>query len=305
MLAAKTENDALFGTLSFQAMHYALRPWPWIVVALASTIVYPTLHDIHARFPNVQPNLLGNDIAYPAMLVFLAGRFCGLHGRGTLRRVSLDDRNASELGHVVSRARLLSALLTSAATQRKALRVRRDVSSPSLLMGAGVVFHVRTRHGEGRVQSAAVDRRRNGLDLSAALVLVADQRVERSERDGRVVRRLAGIFHRREDWDIGCDPTTVLLTTVGVTTVVWLVRHVPHAAGRRATLADGILREGPAGRAGLVRIRRRGRAAAVARLAGQSLLGWVLGLAARLRRALSRPGGSSTDGRWAAAFGRR
>ena len=41
MLAARSENDALFGTFMFQAMHYALRPWPWIVVALASTIVYP------------------------------------------------------------------------------------------------------------------------------------------------------------------------------------------------------------------------------------------------------------------------
>ena len=51
MLAARTESDALFGTFAFQVMHYALRPWPWIVVALASTIVYPTLHDIQLRFP--------------------------------------------------------------------------------------------------------------------------------------------------------------------------------------------------------------------------------------------------------------
>ncbi|HMF27932.1 MAG TPA: hypothetical protein VKE42_04115, partial [Candidatus Cybelea sp.] len=50
MLAARTESDALFGTFAFQVMHYALRPWPWIVVALASTIVYPTLHDIQLRF---------------------------------------------------------------------------------------------------------------------------------------------------------------------------------------------------------------------------------------------------------------
>ncbi|HEV7178872.1 MAG TPA: sodium:solute symporter family protein, partial [Candidatus Baltobacteraceae bacterium] len=77
MLSARTEGDALFGTLMFQAMHYALRPWPWIVVALASTIVYPTLGDIHARFPHVAPNLIGNDIAYPAMLVFLPAGFAG------------------------------------------------------------------------------------------------------------------------------------------------------------------------------------------------------------------------------------
>ncbi len=58
-------------------MHYALRPWPWIIVALASTIVYPTLHDIQLRFPAVAPRLIGNDIAYPAMLVFLPAGFAG------------------------------------------------------------------------------------------------------------------------------------------------------------------------------------------------------------------------------------
>src|ERR1043166_5351992 len=40
MLASKTEKDALTGTLLFNVMHYALRPWPWIIVALGSTIVY-------------------------------------------------------------------------------------------------------------------------------------------------------------------------------------------------------------------------------------------------------------------------
>ncbi len=77
MLAARTESDALFGTFAFQVMHYALRPWPWIVVALASTIVYPTLHDIQLRFPALNPTLLGNDVAYPAMLVFLPTGFAG------------------------------------------------------------------------------------------------------------------------------------------------------------------------------------------------------------------------------------
>jgi solute:Na+ symporter, SSS family len=78
MLSAKTEADSFFGTFAFQAMHYALRPWPWIVVALASMIVYPTVGDIHARFPGVQASLIGNDIAYPAMLVYLPAGFAGL-----------------------------------------------------------------------------------------------------------------------------------------------------------------------------------------------------------------------------------
>lgn len=78
MLAARTERDALNGTLLFNVAHYALRPWPWIVVALASMIVYPQLSDIRAAFPNVDPALINHDMAYPAMLKFLPTGFAGL-----------------------------------------------------------------------------------------------------------------------------------------------------------------------------------------------------------------------------------
>lgn len=78
MLAAKSENDALAGTLWFNVAHYALRPWPWILVALASMIVFPTLKDIQTAFPNLDPKLIGHDIAYPAMLTLLPNGFRGL-----------------------------------------------------------------------------------------------------------------------------------------------------------------------------------------------------------------------------------
>jgi SSS family solute:Na+ symporter len=78
MLASKTENDALKAVLFFNVAHYVLRPWPWILVALASLIVYPNLADIQTAFPNLDPKLLGHDIAYPAMLVFMPAGFFGL-----------------------------------------------------------------------------------------------------------------------------------------------------------------------------------------------------------------------------------
>ena len=78
MLAAKDEKNAMQATLWFNVAHYALRPWPWILVALASLIVYPTLSDLTAAFPNVDPSLIGNDMAYPAMLVFLPHGLLGL-----------------------------------------------------------------------------------------------------------------------------------------------------------------------------------------------------------------------------------
>jgi len=71
ILASKNERHALGATLWFNIAHYALRPWPWIIVALCSMLVFPTLGDIHRALPNVDPKLIGNDLAYPAMLTFL------------------------------------------------------------------------------------------------------------------------------------------------------------------------------------------------------------------------------------------
>src|SRR4030095_8327091 len=78
MLASKSEKDALGAVLFFNVAHYVLRPWPWILVALASLLVYPQLSDIQRAFPHLDPHLLGHDIAYPAMLKFLPAGFVGL-----------------------------------------------------------------------------------------------------------------------------------------------------------------------------------------------------------------------------------
>jgi Na+/proline symporter len=78
MLASKSEKDALSAVLFFNIAHYVFRPWPWILVALCSLVVYPELADIQRAFPNLDPHLLGHDIAYPAMLTFLPAGFLGL-----------------------------------------------------------------------------------------------------------------------------------------------------------------------------------------------------------------------------------
>ncbi len=84
MLAARTEKDALAGTFFFNCAHYALRPWPWILVALSSMIVFPELSDIARAFPWVDRRLIGHDMAYPAMLTFLPHGFMGLMIAGLL-----------------------------------------------------------------------------------------------------------------------------------------------------------------------------------------------------------------------------
>ncbi len=78
MLAAKDENHAVGATLFFNLAHYALRPWPWLLVALASIVVFPDLASLREAFPAVAPNVIGHDLAYPAMLTFVPAGWLGL-----------------------------------------------------------------------------------------------------------------------------------------------------------------------------------------------------------------------------------
>lgn len=78
MLAAKDEQNAMGATLLFNISHYALRPWPWIIIALCSVVVFPTLESIQTAFPNVDASMINDDLAYPAMLTFLPAGLLGL-----------------------------------------------------------------------------------------------------------------------------------------------------------------------------------------------------------------------------------
>jgi SSS family solute:Na+ symporter len=78
MLASRNERESMYSTLWFNVAHYALRPWPWILVALASIIVFPTLESLHAAFPLLDPSIVRHDLAYPAMLTFLPHGLLGL-----------------------------------------------------------------------------------------------------------------------------------------------------------------------------------------------------------------------------------
>lgn len=78
MFSAKDERNAIGATLLFNIAHYALRPWPWILIALASIVVFPEVADIQTAFPNLSEGKAGDDVAYPAMLTFLPVGLLGL-----------------------------------------------------------------------------------------------------------------------------------------------------------------------------------------------------------------------------------
>lgn len=78
MLASKDEKNATWATLFFNFAHYALRPWPWILVGLASLIIFPDLASINQTFPNLSTEMQGHDVAYSAMMTYLPAGLLGL-----------------------------------------------------------------------------------------------------------------------------------------------------------------------------------------------------------------------------------
>ena len=190
MLASKSEKDALGAVLFFNVAHYVLRPWPWIITALCSILVYPQLSDIQTAFPNLDPSLLGHDIAFPAMLKFLPVGFVGLMVGGLIAANSstiLTHLNwgASYLVHDFYQRFIRKD------AQREALRVR-GTARDGGPVPAVLRHRLPARERQGRLRRDPADRRRDGAAVPRALVLVAGQRLVRGRGDGQLLPRLAG-----------------------------------------------------------------------------------------------------------------
>ncbi len=78
MLAAKNEKHATWATLFFNFAHYALRPWPWIIVGLASLVIFPSIQSINSTFPTLSKSMQGHDVAYAAMMTYLPAGLIGI-----------------------------------------------------------------------------------------------------------------------------------------------------------------------------------------------------------------------------------
>jgi len=276
MLAARSENDALFGTFMFQAMHYALRPWPWIVVALASTIVYPTLADIHARFPSVAPALIGNDIAYPAMLVFLPAGFAGFMVAGIFAayRSTIETHlnwGTSYLVHDFYRR-----LFRPDAGERHYVFVGRVVTVLLMIAGIGVTYLLDTaKEAFSLLISIGA-----GTGLIYLLRWFWWRINAWSEISAMCVSFAVSLgFFVAGKLGHGASSTTVLLVTVTVTTAVWLTVTFLTRPDDEQTLARFYAKVRPAG-PGWRRVRDAAGLPPSPDSPAQALGSWVLGLAA-------------------------
>ena len=273
MLAARTENDAVKGTLFFNFAHYALRPWPWIIVALASMVVYPQLSDIATTFPNVDPSLIGHDMAYPAMLRFLPVGFLGVMVAGLLaayistiathlnwgtsylvndlyRRFlspGLGERHYVQVGRIVT-----ALLMVVAALLTYVLDTARESFELLLSIGAGTGLLYLLRWFWWRVNA-----------WSEVSAMVASFAVS------------LGLFIARKN-GFEMASHVALLWTVGITTLVWITVTLTTAPAERSRLLEFYRLVRPAG-PGWESIRRETGLPPSTDSMANSVLGWVLG----------------------------
>jgi Na+/proline symporter len=244
MLAARSERDAMAGTLFFNFAHYSLRPWPWIIVALSSMIVFPQIDDIRRALPHVDPSLIGHDMAYPAMLTFMPAGLLGLMVAGLLAayvstisthlnwgtsylvhdlyrrflRPNADERHYVLMGRIVT-----AVLMIAAGSLTLVLDSARGAFNLLLSIGAGTGLLYLMRWFWWRINAwSEIGAMGSSFVLALALFLLAR-------------RGIAFPAH------------ISLLVTVIITTVVWLACTWLTAPTDRATLRSFYERARPAG----------------------------------------------------------
>ncbi|HEX7123288.1 MAG TPA: sodium:solute symporter family protein [Gemmatimonadaceae bacterium] len=273
MLASKSEKDALAGTLFFNFAHYALRPWPWIIVALASIMVYPQLSDIAQQFPYVDQRLIGHDMAYPAMLRFLPAGLLGLMVASLLAAYIstisthlnwgtsylVHDlyrrflRPGAEERHYVAVGRLVTGvLMVIAALLTYALETASESFQLLLSIGAGTGLLYLLRWFWWRVNAWSE------IAAMASSFLVA-----------------IGFFIARKS-GVEVAPHIALLLTVATTSVVWIATTFLTRPTNRETLESFYRLVRPAG-PGWREVRARAGLPPSPDSLANSLLGWVLG----------------------------
>jgi Na+/proline symporter len=273
MLAARSERDALGGTLLFNVAHYALRSWPWIVVALSSTLVYPTLADLRTALPYVDPKLVGHDMAYPAMLRFLPAGWLGLMIAGLLAAYRSTISTHLNWGTSYLVHDLYRRFVRSDADERHYVAVGRMVTAGLMILAALLTYVLDTARESFQLM----------MSVGAGTGLIYLLRwfwwrinawSEISAMVSSFVVALAFFVAGRMGAPVPADVS--LLVTVAVTSVVWIATTLLTAPTDRDTLVRFYQRVRPAG-PGWESVRRVAGVGPSPDSLPQQLLAWTVG----------------------------
>ena len=208
MFCAKDEKNSLLATLWFNVAHYAVRPWPWILVALTSLILFPGLKDpetgyIRVMIAHLPPSLRGLMVAafaaaYMSTIATQLNWGASYLVNDFYRRFWKPDAPAR---HYVTASQLATVLLTLfSAVVTFYLDSIAGAWKMLLVTGAGTGSVLLLRWYWWRINAWS--------EVSAMIAAFA------------VSLTLQGVFHMDSD-----DPRSfawIMIITVGITTVVWL-----------------------------------------------------------------------------------
>ena len=138
MFSAKDEKNAIGATLLFNIAHYALRPWPWIIIALSSLIIFPELTDIQRAFPDLPANKLGHDVAYPAMLTLLPPGLLGLVAASLIAAFMSTMSTQLNLGASYLVNDFYKRFISPNASESQLVAMGRVFTVISIILGAGL-----------------------------------------------------------------------------------------------------------------------------------------------------------------------
>ena len=275
MLAAKDEKEAVKATLWFNIAHYGLRPWPWIIVALCSMAVYPELSDIQARFPDLDPSLVGNDLAYPAMLVFLPAGLLGLVVASLAAAYMSTISTQLNWGSSYVVSDCYRRFVNQGASDRELVLVGRLSTVGLMVLGAFVALQLDTAiQGFGILLQIGA-----GTGLIFLLRWFWYRVNVWSELAGMTISFLVAVYFAWIHPLLGFEPLTTwmqLVIGVGVTTAVWVGVTLVTPPARRGTLQRYYDQIRPMGK-GWRRVVRVGDGSDEAGSITASFLAWFLG----------------------------
>jgi Na+/proline symporter len=221
MLSAKDEKNAIGATLLFNFFHYALRPWPWIIVGLLSLIVFPDLASLQQAFPNMDPQYVQHDLAYPAMLKMLPHGFLGLVVASLIAAFMSTTASQLNWGSSYIVNDFYVRFLKPEATQRQQVIAGRITTAvlmffavllALMLQNALQAFHILLQIGAG-------------TGLIYILRWFWWRINAYTELTGMIVSFLValGFLAAERFWGYNPGETFKILAAVGITTISWLI----------------------------------------------------------------------------------
>jgi Na+/proline symporter/dTDP-glucose pyrophosphorylase len=274
ILASRNERHALGATLWFNVAHYALRPWPWIIVALCSMLVFPTLADIQRALPQVNPALIGNDLAYPAMLTLLPAGMKGLIVASLFAAYRSTIETHLNWGSSYLVIDFYQRFLAPGKSERHYLWISRGLTAVLMIL-CGVFTLFLSTASEAFQLLLSVGAGTGLIYLLRWFWWRINAWSEISAMMSSFLISLAFFVAKKLGADIP-DPVP-LLTTVGVTTVVWITVTLMTAPVDHATLLRFYELTRPAGR-GWAAFRAESSLPPSPDSLPQMMLGWTAGV---------------------------